>query len=354
MNKLLFLSAFFSPLKLSIAYIFLIPLLLVFLFKEVKERNYNRYSPGIPEAFLLFLSVISVTIPFSLTPLASIREVLALFYYGLLIFLLRDFVVKNGSGKVIKALAIGFCIASAVTILNSLFPLWIPRIFLGQISEAGQLALFIPLVVGLGIFTTPTIMGFVPALILNLKRGPWLGVLGTLLFFALFRRRFKLLFILVVVVLGVGALSPQVQNRLYSLENDFLDRGGRKEMWEIAWNLIQRNPLGVGFDNGRIIREYSERTPRELSHFHNNAINILVETGFLGLLAFIWFIFYSIKSLLKYRETLPYALAIISSQIAGLVEYNFGDSKVFLITLFILGLGAGEIARREEQIIKSH
>jgi hypothetical protein len=40
-------------------------------------------------------------------------------------------------------------------------------------------------------------------------------------------------------------------------------------------------------------------------------------------------------------------LALLSSQIAGLVEYNFGDSKVFLLTLFVLGIGAGELSKKE-------
>ncbi len=348
MRYLLLFCALFVPLKLSIAYIFLVPLLMLFLFQEFKEKSYRNYAPGIPEAFLLFSCVIGVTTLFSLTLKESLREITSLFFYGMLVFLLRDYVVKNGSKEIIKALAIGFGIASFNTILNSLFPFWVPRIFLGQISEAGQLALFIPLIVGLGVHTAPTLLGFVPSLILNLKRGPWLGVIFSVFLLAVVRKKFALLAVLISLTIGVGILSPQVQNRLYSLEHDFLDPGGRKEMWEVAWNLIQRNPLGVGFDNGRIIREYSERIPKELSHFHNNAINILVENGFLGLLAFCWFIFFAIKTFLKHRETLPYALAIISSQVAGLVEYNFGDSKVYLMTLFVLGLGAGEIARLEK------
>jgi O-antigen ligase len=347
MRRLLILCAIFAPLKLSVTYIFLVPLLIWFMIKEFKEKNFLRYQPGIPEALIVFLCVLAITSFFSLSLIKSLDEIISLFFYSTLVFFLRDYVARNGSEEIIKALAFGFGIASINTILNGLFPFFIPRLFLGQISEAGQLALFIPILVGLGAYKAPNLALFIPALILNLKRGPWLGVLLTVLVFALVQRKFRLLGVLICVTVITTLLSPQVQARFYSLEHDFLDKGGRKEMWEVAWNLVQRNPLGVGLNNSRIIREYSERIPRELSHFHNNAINILVESGFLGLFVFIWLMFYSIKSLLKYRETLPYALALLSSQIAGLVEYNFGDSKVFLLTLFVLGIGAGELSKKE-------
>ena len=77
-------------------------------------------------------------------------------------------------------------------------------------------------------------------------------------------------------------------------------------------------------------------------HIHNNLINIGVETGFIGLAAYFWFLFVLFKVAKKsYFKTkdivlLCLGMSLAGWQVAGLVEYNFGDSEILFIALLII------------------
>jgi hypothetical protein len=88
---------------------------------------------------------------------------------------------------------------------------------------------------------------------------------------------------------------------------------------------------------------------------HNNLLNVAVESGLIGLAAFIWWIFVTISiGFILWRKTEPFrknqliqsarvlmvgiSCALLSWQVAGLVEYNFGDGEVRLIAFFLMGL----------------
>lgn len=182
------------------------------------------------------------------------------------------------------------------------------------------------------------------AMLVNLKRGPWMG-LAIAIALLLSRFRFRYVVTLVtVLILGAVSITP-IRDRLSESYSNFVIAGGRQVMWEIGLELSAKYPLGIGYQNGEIMRQLDPDIPANFDHFHNNFLTVLVETGWVGLAAFLWWIF----SLLKYSIAAPLTnqrgllinalgAGLLAWQVAGLVEFNFGDSEVVLIAFMIIGV----------------
>ena len=185
------------------------------------------------------------------------------------------------------------------------------------------------------------------ALVINLKRGPWLGVLISVSIFLLIYAPRRLLGVCLAVFLVVALVDP-VRDRLLHSEDHFFIPGGRSEIWEIGAELAAKYPLGIGYHNSSFLQRFSVDIPHYLEHFHNNFLNILVELGWLGLGVFIWWLVLLLRESFSQRRSGPSGIlmaglgcAIISWQIAGLVEYNVGDSEVWLVAMIVIATIGG-------------
>lgn len=194
----------------------------------------------------------------------------------------------------------------------------------------------------------------ISALIINLKRGPWFGVLVEILIIGfLFSRRLAK-WTVALVLLSIAFLDP-VRSRVDSFVDHFTISGGRQEMWSIGSEIVQRYPLGVGFQNAKVIRDIDPSLPPTHRHLHNNLLNIAVETGWIGVTVFCLWIFQLLKmGITSYRRMnedvynysnkrvgklgLFLAISFIGWQVAGLVEYNFGDGEIRMLALFMMGV----------------
>jgi hypothetical protein len=177
------------------------------------------------------------------------------------------------------------------------------------------------------------------ACMVNLKRGPWLGIaVGASLLLFIYQRRW--IVPLLATGLALVLLITPARERLANSSRDFFIHGGRNVIWSIGSELIPRYPLGIGYSNSSFLQKFSTQIPPELKHFHNNVLNLFVETGILGLCTFYLWILTILRAAFSkaYRKSttiFPVTLgcAIISWQTAGIVEYNVGDSEVFIIAL---------------------
>jgi hypothetical protein len=180
----------------------------------------------------------------------------------------------------------------------------------------------------------------ISSLLLNLKRGPWLGVfIGLTAYAVVFARR--LIAPLAIAACTLAISVPPLRERILDSYQHFTIQGGRSTIWRIGAELLLQFPLGVGYHNSGILREFAPEIPKELKHFHNNLINIGAETGWLGVLLFIWFIFGVLRlSFGNRRDPLCVAIGcgVLSWQVAGLGEYNFGDSEVTILVWMMLGI----------------
>jgi len=190
------------------------------------------------------------------------------------------------------------------------------------------------------------------ALIFNLKRGPWFGVITQLFIIGAFLSR-RIIVGIVFSIALIFMFQP-VQERWLNWREHFEISGGRKIMWGLGAELVQRYPLGVGWKNASVMRTLDPSLPELHRHMHNNLLNIAVETGWLGLFAFLAWMYVLIKTgfslWFKTRHSadktilqlglfsLFITVALLGWQVAGTVEYNFGDGEVRLIALFMMGL----------------
>lgn len=123
-------------------------------------------------------------------------------------------------------------------------------------------------------------------LVFSFSRGAYLGFLAGLLFLGLVRER-KLLLALIAIALSWQALVPNavVQRVFMTYDNGQLESSAneRVTIWKDAVALVPQYPLfGTGFDT----YEFMGRT--DYSDTHNLYLKILVETGSLGLMLFLF------------------------------------------------------------------
>lgn len=123
-----------------------------------------------------------------------------------------------------------------------------------------------------------------------------------------------------LVVLGlilVAMLLPQV------LETENYSLSTRVEAWEIMFNIIKANPLlGLGFANYYWnTRLFAIRGWYVEFNSHNNYVDILAQTGILGMAAYIWFFWEVWRLAWRLRNAVPegFAKAYLYGAIGGLV-----------------------------------
>jgi len=194
-------------------------------------------------------------------------------------------------------------------------------------------------------------------LALTYTRGAWLGfVAGALVLAPLIRRgRWLLIGGLVVLLLGVLAGPMQLRQRVLSV-TDRQDPTveDRAFMWRSAVAMWREHPwLGLG--PGGVTREYHrfahpEARKQRTSHVHSTPLQILVERGVIGLAAWLWIWAAFYAAVLGALRRLPgdsgrerallagSAAAIAGFLVAGLTEYNFGDSEVVMVAWTIMAL----------------
>ncbi len=232
------------------------------------------------------------------------------------------------------------------------------------------------------------------ALMFSQTRNTWIGaIIGIVVLIVL--RRPRAITVLILAVLVFYVIAPgQVKQRLASIVDK---TDPRFHVYLTAMHIIQDNPwLGVGpknvqyeapkyreekdfpdwlkkvvgfFSNSSKYQEEEKKFPAWLyQHMHNNFFEIAAEVGIPGLILWLWFMIRLAWDALRcYRyansrsfpggEGLKREALIASSaalagwaalMIAGMFEYNFGDSEVLMLFLFIAGAPYAFLAQRPE------
>lgn len=205
------------------------------------------------------------------------------------------------------------------------------------------------------------------------SRGAWLSILAlplTLPFFFLRKASFKLIWALIIatsipvfIILQnqTRSNSPQSNSSLSKLESitdtqqNFSNRE-RIMRWEIAIRMAKKHPLfGIGPGNYPKQFKFELRNQDEVERIaywngwklgaHSDTLNILAESGPIGLLLFLLLLFISFRKInwrienskLKSYQNLFLLLAICTFLIHSLVNDLF--SSPFLLLLFFFGIG---------------
>jgi len=193
------------------------------------------------------------------------------------------------------------------------------------------------------------------AIIFSYTRGVWLGLIGGLIFMAILRSK-KLLFAVVIGII-VGSMflvilpSSKFTQRVVRTFKSDRPVGDRIYFWQGSLRIIRDYPItGLGWEGFRkVYPKYKPAKGRQLvCHAHNNFIDMAVDSGLLGLGIFIWLLvtiykvgFHIFKELEDgYFKGIAWGFlgSFTAFLIAGLSQYNFGDSEVVMLFYFLLAM----------------
>jgi O-antigen ligase len=188
-------------------------------------------------------------------------------------------------------------------------------------------------------------------LFLTLTRQAWLGFVAGAAFL-IYKRERKLLLALPVILVLVQMLAPvAVKERLASFANlkdaTFLTR---VDLWRGGWAIFKDHPLtGCGFKCvDKVYPQYPEHAKilARYKGMHNNVIQLAVDTGIVGVSAWIslWVCYLVALYRLSARNTgerwinLGCAGVILAFLAGGMFEVNFYDSEVVMLMYFLMAL----------------
>jgi len=204
--------------------------------------------------------------------------------------------------------------------------------------------------------TLPWLVSLV-GLLATYTRGAWMGFVAGVLALIPITRKGRWLLLAGLIVLALAALAGPAHLRQRFLTMGNPDDPTVKErvyMWRSGLTMWRQHPV-LGLGPGGVKREYErhalpEAGKKRTGHVHNTPLQILVERGVLGLAAWLWiwaaFIAKGIGVLRRLPEDAPREralvvgslAAIVGFLVAGLSEYNFGDSEVVMVAWALMAL----------------
>jgi len=194
---------------------------------------------------------------------------------------------------------------------------------------------------------TPTLL---IAQALTLTRSAWLGMsIGLVVLLSLTSRK-----LLVVLPLAFGLfllVAPQtVSSRFYSIfDPSNPSNRDRVAMLHYGTEMVRDHPwTGVGPDMVKeVYKQYRDDQGVEKVnfHLHNVPMQIAAERGIPALMIWVAFIVVVVRDLLQRFRTSRYPsiaaaglAAVAAMLVAGLFEYNFGDSEFLMLFLVLITL----------------
>lgn len=177
------------------------------------------------------------------------------------------------------------------------------------------------------------------ALTVTFARNAWLGfTAGLFPILLLHRNAWKWVLPAILVVGMLFAVSPALRHRMFSLTsvdtNPATSTGTRLFLWRDAWAQFRERPI-TGWGPGTFRDNVTLRHPnvplKTRAHAHNNYLQVLAETGLLGLMGFLTMLAWlGIRTLRSRPSPLRTgALANLTAFIvAGIFECSFFDTEV--------------------------
>jgi len=325
-----------------------------------KERKFSFPSFFWPLIVYSALSLISSFL--SVSPKLSLKDSRELLLFLLIPIVYTGFHEEKALKRANLALLASACVSSSYSIYyffaKSPGPTYHVPGFMGQVmTQGGLLMLFSCMALSMILFFKAKIkylweLGLllsIFALILAQTRNAWVGlVLASCLILFLFRP-----WALIIIPLAVGIFyfaSPYwIKERALSIFK-YSSNKARIELMSVSIKIIKDFPLfGTGPNTVEIVYqnpkyELSEAAKKEV-HLHNNILQTAAERGIPTLLAWLTFMVLAFINLLKLLKNKDPALrtltaaalaAILGLNAAGLFEYNFADSEITMLFLYMI------------------
>jgi O-antigen ligase len=354
----------FSMISITISLTFLAISFFIWLIRCFQKKRWPAF-PGFFWPLIVYAFLTLVSSFFSVDPAVSFmgsRELL-LFLAVPIVYMgvLREKDLKKANLALLASAFINILYSIFYFLLRAAPEERITSFMDHYMTQAGMLLLFCSLALSLFLFSKEKSRflwgaGFILALFalaLTLTRSAWVGLAAAVILILYLYRPVTLLAIPVVLGLFL-LLSPQYMKKraydIFSLKD--LSNIHRIEYLKVGIQIIEEYPLfGTGpnmvddvFQNPKY--DLTDQA-RENVHLHNDFIQIAAERGIPALIAWLVFVgwaFVSLIRLLKKGEpdlkplTVGALAALVAVLISGLFEYNFGDSEITILFLYILTL----------------
>jgi O-antigen ligase len=196
------------------------------------------------------------------------------------------------------------------------------------------------------------------AVLLTLTRSVWLGWSAAVLTLLMLTRSQIRYYVPAALLIFLSFLPMPLFSRMMSTfdmteESNF----DRLRMLQAGVEMIKDHPVfGVGPANVKEVYALYKKhdAPRARPpHLHNNVVQIWAERGVLGLTAYVMLLALFLRECLRGRNGPNRMYAdigigvIVALTVAGLFEFNFGDTEVFYLTLNLMAFVATAVERPE-------
>ena len=197
-------------------------------------------------------------------------------------------------------------------------------------------------------------------LLLTFTRSVWLGWVVAAFVVIMVSRARLLVYAAPVLILFVTFMPLDLFGRLVStFDTGQSSNFDRIRMLEAGVEMIRDHPvLGVGpanvKDSYALYRKHDAPRPRP-PHLHNNVIQLWAERGILGLAAYLLLLALFLRECAKAWRTPRRTWAevgvvvAVSLTVAGLFEFNFGDTEVFYTLMNLFALVAVSVEQPEPE-----
>ncbi len=374
-----------TPLPFHISFIvslIAVAVLTVFMFSLRSSRHIDS---GLKVPFLLFIDITAIT---AMLTSHHINISLGAFFFKTLEYLLIFFMMAEviNTRKRLVNILIVMCVSSFMVGLDGIYQLIVRSDFLrGFPLYAGKMTASFQFPTNFGCYLTtilPIPIGFIVqgtvdrktrfcltalsimlivCLLFTRARGAWLGFIVGLFFVCLFSRKkafFKTLFIVAAFLIILVLFSPTMvkdQFKSFATLSSDTSTEDRIVMWETGWRMFKDRPF-LGHGLGTFMNVFSGYKPKNypwIVYAHNCYLQIIAETGVVGLLIFLWFAFVLIKDtifkLIKCGD--KFLKAFLIGLIGGILAYlvhSFFDTNLYSLPLAVLfwafaGLAAAKI-----------
>ncbi len=277
----------------------------------------------------------------------------------------RFLVLIAGSSAVSSMVALGQIVANGVDLSHRA-----PGMFSHYMTFAGWTMAAVLILVGEVLrgnsprhlrWILPVLGLHAVVLSLSLTRNAWVGIAVALGLAAMVWGSRAMLAVPLVVVVAVAVLPSAVRDRITSIAD--LEQAANRDrvaMVEAGVSMSREHPW-VGLGPEMIGAAYSDyRRPgavrEQPSHLHCNPVHIAAERGLpaLATYALLLTVFgvTVVRGLRDPEHPAPAALAscllaTVGLTVAGLFEYNWGDSEIWIVTLFVLAVPAALESREK-------
>ncbi len=343
---------------------------IIFLFFSFYEKLWNYYRNYFVYFFLLFYAYLLIRSVFSVSPLLSLEN--SLFYFRFLLFSLCIWFIIDNDRKFLKRFSIIFAITFAIALADGFYQYFNDRnifgftgigtrmtlVFNDSLLLGGYLSRLFPLLIGMLLFNfkinryslsiTVILLILTDVLIFITGERTALGLLFiSTLFIVLLISKFKIIRIAsfvvsILIMASITVFNPAIKERNISVtmsdvglsqdsDKVYIFSQVHEKYILTAWNMFKEKPL-VGHGPKLFRQLCSENRFKHAdnscsTHPHNTYIQILAETGLVGLTFLIIAIIYLSKLIIKH------VLYAVTRK-----ERILNDYQICLIACFIISL----------------